>query len=203
MTLKNNDKNEAMSPIPCEEKPESWWDFIKEIIRFTILSLVVVLPIRFFVAQPFLVDGASMVPTFEDGQYLIVDEISYYFNSPQRYDVIVFRYPLLPSKYFIKRIIGLPGETVIVRDNTITIKNSENSEGITLEEVYVKNPDFQSRNKEWKLSDSEYFVMGDNRAGSSDSREWGPLDKKFITGHVFVRLLPLSKAAIYPEKVTE
>lgn len=198
--LENNDKNEFVSPVPCEEKPESWWDFIKEITRFTILSLIIVLPVRFFIAQPFLVSGASMDPTFADGEYLIIDELSYYFNNPQRHQVVVFRFPLMPSKYFIKRIIGLPGETVIVRDNTVTIKNNQHPDGVVLEEAYVKNLDFQTRDKEWILSENEYFVMGDNRAGSSDSREWGPVDKKFITGHVLVRLLPLNKITLYPER---
>lgn len=215
MILENNAEKEArscseprsttgiVSPIPCEEKPESWWDFIKEIIRFTLLSLAIVLPIRFFIAQPFLVSGASMDPTFADGQYLIIDELSYYFNNPQRNEVIVFKYPLMPSKYFIKRIIGLPSETVIVHDNDITIINTEHPEGMKLDETYVKNPDSQMRDINIKLSDSQYYVMGDNRIASSDSRDWGPVDKKFITGHVFVRLLPFNKISLYPENVIE
>lgn len=200
MILENKDKKEIATPIPCEEKPETWWDFFKEIIRFTVLSLVIVLPIRFFIAQPFLVSGGSMDPTFSDGQYLIIDELSYYFNNPQRDEVVVFKYPNNPSKYFIKRIIGLPGETIIVKDNKVTIKNGENPDGFRLDEAYVKNPDFQTRSIEIKLSDEQYFVMGDNRAASSDSRDWGPVDKKLITGHVFVRLLPFNKVSLYPEK---
>ncbi|HBM45611.1 MAG: Signal peptidase I [Parcubacteria group bacterium GW2011_GWF2_38_76] len=215
MILENNAEKEVVScnepcstpevtpPIVCVEKQESWWDFIKEIVRFTILSLIIVLPVRFFIAQPFLVSGGSMDPTFADGQYLIIDELSYYFNNPQRNEVIVFRYPNNPSKYFIKRIIGLPGETIIIKNNEVTIKNKDNPTGLKLNEIYVKNQDFQERSIEMKLSGEQYFVMGDNRAASSDSRDWGPLDKKLITGHVFVRLLPFNKVSLYPEKVTE
>lgn len=196
--LENKDKNEIVSPIPCEEKPETWWDFTKELFKFTILSLIIVLPVRFFIAQPFLVSGASMVPTFEDGEYLIIDEISYYFNEPKRNEVIVFRYPNNPSKYFVKRIIGLPGETIIVKDNDVLIKNKDNPEGFYLEQPFVKNLDIQSRDMETILSEREYFVMGDNRMASSDSRDWGPVDKKYITGHVFVRLLPVNRVTLFP-----
>jgi signal peptidase I len=201
--LENNDKNEVMPPIPCEEKPETWWDFTKELFKFTILSLIIVLPVRFFIAQPFLVSGASMVPTFEDGEYLIIDEISYYFNEPQRNDVVVFRYPNNPSKYFVKRIIGLPGETVIVNDNDVMIKNKDNPEGFLLEQPFVKNLDTQTRDVERLLDHKEYFVMGDNRFASSDSRDWGPVNKKFITGHVLVRLLPVNKITFFPGRIAE
>ncbi|MEI6296085.1 MAG: signal peptidase I [bacterium] len=197
------ENNVNLSPTINEEKPETWWDFFKEITRFTVLSLIIVLPIRFYIAQPFLVSGSSMDPTFADGQYLIIDEISYYFNTPARDEVVVFRYPKNPSKYFIKRIIGLPGETLIVKDNQVTIKNKENDEGFILNEKYVKNLDFQKRDIEVKLGDSEYFVMGDNRGASSDSRDWGPVSKNLITGRVLLRLLPISKAEVLPGAVAK
>ncbi len=172
--------------------------FIKDIVKFTLLSLIVVIPIRVFIAQPFLVSGSSMVPTFHDGEYLIVDEISYYLNSPVRGQVIVFKYPYDRSKYFIKRIIGLPNETVEIDHGKISIKNKENPEGFNLDESYVVDKNWGNRKMSITLSGEEYFVMGDNRNASSDSREWGPLEGRFITGHVKLRLLPITKAEISP-----
>lgn len=201
--MENKDKIEVLAQNQVAEKPETWWDFIKEITRFTLLSLIIVIPVRMFIAQPFLVSGSSMDPTFEDGQYLIIDEISYYFNKPERNQVVVFRYPNNPSKYFIKRVIGLPGETIIVKDNRVTIKNKKNPEGFALSEDYVKNPDFQNRDIEIKLGEKQYFLMGDNRAASSDSRDWGPVDSKYITGQVLVRLLPVTKVNLYPGNIYE
>jgi len=200
----NMKKNEEISreiKVTCGEKQESWWDFIKETVRFTALSLIIVLPIRVFIAQPFLVSGSSMDPTFEDSQYLIIDEISYYFNNPERLQVVIFRYPNDPSKFFIKRIIGLPGETVIVKNEKVMIKNKDFPEGFWLNEDYVKNKDYEERELELKLGSTQYFVMGDNRPASSDSRDWGPVDEKLITGHVVLRLLPVTKASLLPGKI--
>lgn len=196
--MENKDEKEILKEKEVSTKQETWWDFIKEMFRFTIISLIVVLPIRMFIAQPFLVSGGSMDPTFEDGQYLIIDEISYYFNKPERGQVVVFKYPNNPSKYFIKRIIGLPGETVVIKNNEVKIKNQRFPDGFLLEEAYVKKPDFQSRDIEVKLGEKQYFVMGDNRASSSDSRDWGPVEKKYITGNVLIRLLPITKINLYP-----
>ena len=178
------------------------WGMIKDVLKFTALSLLIVIPIRTFIAQPFLVSGSSMVPTFHDGEYLIIDELSYDFSSPARGQVIVFRYPNDPSKYFIKRIIGLPSETVVVENGTVTIKNPNNPNGLELKEPYINEINWGYRNITMKLSPDEYFVMGDNRNASSDSREWGALPKKFITGHVAVRLLPINKAEAAPGSTT-
>ena len=171
-------------------------DFLKELITFAIVALVIVIPIRFFIAQPFIVSGESMHPTFETGQYLIVDQLSYRFNEPQRGDVIIFNYPKNPSKFFIKRIIGLPNETVIIEENNVFIINNESGEKILLDEHYVVME--KESNLETVLDDDEYFVMGDNRLASLDSRVWGPLEKDFIVGKAFLRLLPISKASITP-----
>jgi signal peptidase I len=195
-SLENKD---GIGPMPDEEV--TWGGFIKDVIKFTLLSLVVVLPIRVFIAQPFLVSGSSMVPTFHDGEYLIVDEISYYLDKPTRGQVIVFKYPYDRSKYFIKRIIGLPKETVDIDFGKITIKNSDHPEGFVVDESYIGDKNWGNRKMSWTLSDDEYFVMGDNRNASSDSREWGPLPGDFITGHVKLRLLPITKAEVSPGAV--
>ncbi len=182
------------SPMPKQGK--GLGGVILEIVKFTLIALFIVIPFRVFVAQPFIVNGASMDPTFNSGQYLIVDQISYRFEPPERGSVIIFKYPKDTSKFFIKRVIGLPGETVEIKNGIVTIKNSENPQGFVLEEPYVIHP--KEDNLKVTLEDSEYFVMGDNRAGSSDSRIWGPLKEEFITGRAFARLLPIGKLEIFP-----
>ncbi|MBP6911830.1 MAG: signal peptidase I [Candidatus Pacebacteria bacterium] len=171
---------------------------IGELIRFAVIALLIVIPIRVFVAQPFIVSGTSMVPTFENRDYLIVDELSYRFHDPHRGDVVVFRYPKDPSKFFIKRIIGLPGETLSIdSEGIVTIVNAETPEGFILDEPYVKNIQAVSY-PEIQLSENQYFTMGDNRSGSSDSRTWGTLPKKNIVGQAFLRLIPFSHASVRP-----
>lgn len=143
-----------------------FWDFFK----FTLIAVITVLLIRTFIAQPFIVSGNSMEPTFDSGDYLIVDELTYRFSEPQKNDVVIFKYPLDPSKFFIKRIIGLPGETIHFEGRKIT------------------------------LGEKEYFVMGDNRPNSSDSRKWGALKEDFLVGKAFLRLWPLNKIGVSPGK---
>lgn len=171
---------------------------LAEIVRFSIIAILIVIPIRMFIAQPFIVSGASMDDTFHSGQYLIVDQVSYYFNDPTRGDVIVFRYPRDPAKFFIKRIIGLPGETVSIKDSVVTIYNDEYPKGFTLDEPYIKSMTNPATPLTEVLGDREYFVMGDNRDHSSDSREWGILQKERIVGRAFVRLFPPSVADYLP-----
>lgn len=145
-----------------QKKENSLW----EIIKFTIFALAIVAPVRLWIAKPFIVYGASMEPTLANGDYLIIDEISYKFHKPEKGDIVVFRYPLDPSKYFIKRIIGMPGEILEFDGQTITLK------------------------------ENEYFVMGDNRNASSDSRVWGPVPENLLVGRTFIRLWPFNKADI-------
>ena len=157
-------------------------NFFIEVLKFALLTLVIVLPFRMYVAKPFLVNGISMSPTFETGDYLIIDQISYRFKgNPQRNDVIVFKYPKNPSKYFIKRIIGLPNETVQIKDGDIFIKNDKNLAGFKLTEEYLRT-NFNESPVTSVLGNDEYFVMGDNRNNSSDSRMWGALNEEYITG---------------------
>jgi signal peptidase I len=174
-------------------------NFFKEIFKFSLIALLIVLPIRFFVAQPFIVSGASMQPTFENGQYLIVDQLSYRFEDPQRGSVVIFHYPQDPSKFFIKRIIGLPGETVVIEGTQITIKNDALPGGFVLDEPYVAEANLKNDNLTVTVSEGEYFVLGDNRKASSDSRVWGALPEDLIVGRPFLRLFPISEADILPD----
>jgi len=171
-----------------------------ELFRFALLAIIIVLPIRIFIAQPFIVAGASMYPTLENGEYLIIDEISYRFQDPKRYDVIVFRYPENPKKFFIKRIIALPNEKIKIENGEIIIINQNNLTGFKLKQDYIKNKSFE--NMEFKLlKEDEYFVIGDNRIASYDSRSWGPVSKKLIIGKSFLRLLPLNKISFKPGEI--
>lgn len=170
---------------------------IWETIRFVLIALAIVLPIRLFVAQPFIVSGASMNPTFSNGQYLIIDELSYHIGDPVRGDVAVFKYPKNPSQYFIKRVIGLPGETVTVNEQgQVIIKDLAGREVLTLKEPYVEYT--KSDSVERTLGVDEYFMMGDNRAGSYDSRMWGPVQRELIVGRAFIRLFPFDTIDVLP-----
>jgi signal peptidase I len=182
---------------PSEMGSGSNENFIVEIFKFSILALVIVIPFRFFIAQPFIVSGASMSPTFETGEYLIVDQVSYRLHEPQRGDVIVFKYPNDPSKYFIKRIIGLPGEVVELANGVTTIRNPGTNESVVLAEPYIKK-DLTDDHLAITLSSDEYFVLGDNRGASSDSRVWGPVPKKNLVGRALVRLLPPDSFGVLP-----
>ncbi|MDP3792842.1 MAG: signal peptidase I [bacterium] len=172
--------------------PRETWAFVWETAKIIIISLAIILPIRYYLVQPFFVKGASMESNFHDGDYLLIDEISYRFNEPKRGEVIVFRYPENPSQFFIKRIIGLPGETIEIKNDTITIHNSEFPKGFTLKESYLSLGEETIGNLSENLADDEYYVLGDNRLQSSDSRRWGSLEKRFITGKAFLRLWPFT-----------
>src|SRR5512146_2056699 len=137
---------------------DSWAD----LLRFAIICLLIVIPFRIFVAQPYIVEGSSMDPTFKNGDYLIVDQLSFHFTVPQRLDVIILKFPQDTSRYLIKRVIGLPGETVLIKNGKVTIKNSQGE--LPLAENYVRFE--KSDTAEYKLGEGEYFVMGDNRAAS-------------------------------------
>jgi signal peptidase I len=179
------------------QEPEKGENFILEIFKFAVLALVIVVPFRMWIAQPFIVSGASMSPTFETGQYLIIDQLSYRFEEPKRGDVIVFRFPNDPSKYFIKRIIGLPGEIVSLDGGETSITDPRTATTVVLPEDYLVR-DRTDDDLTITLSTEEYFVMGDNRGASSDSRVWGPVPKENIIGKPFVRLLPPDTIGIHP-----
>lgn len=170
---------------------------IGDFAKFASFVIVIVLIIRFFIAQPFIVSGASMVPNFASNDYLIVDEISYRFHQPERGDVIVFHPPVDMKTYYIKRVIGIPGDTVTVNNGVVTIKNTTHPDGIVLNEPYITK-DTLFENKSFDVPQGEYFVMGDNRPESYDSRGWGLLPKANITGRAFLRLFPMSKLTVFP-----
>jgi len=170
---------------------------LTEIIQFALIALIIVIPVRMFIAQPFIVSGASMENTFHTGEYLIVDQVSYRLHEPEPGDVIVFRYPRNPSTFFIKRIIGTPGDTISIDGNVVTITNQEHPNGYILDESYIADMAPSTFLTE-QLDEDEYFVMGDNRDKSSDSRTWGVLKRENIIGEAFLRLFPFTEIEVTP-----
>jgi signal peptidase I len=169
-----------------------------ENVLYIIGAIILAALIQAFVIRPFIVSGTSMDPVIQNGQYLIVDEVTYHFSAPQRGDVIVFKAPPEPTKYYIKRIIGLPGDTVKINDGKVTIFNSEHPEGFTLVEPYITHTDTDSGT--YVVPEGNYFVMGDNRSGSYDSRSWGMLPDANIRGRALLRLLPVNDISVLPGK---
>ena len=168
--------------------------FIWEILKIVIIALLIVVPIRYFLFQPFFVRGQSMEPVFENGDYLIIDEISYRFRSPQRGEVVVFKYPQNPSQRYIKRIVGLPGETIAIEAGSIIIFNQEGNQ-ILDESDYLPASRQTPGDIRVSLDEDEYFVLGDNRVSSADSRRWGSLPKENIVGRVLFRAWPFAALA--------
>jgi signal peptidase I len=178
--------------------------FIWDLVKFTVGALLIVIVIRTYVAQPFIVSGLSMYPTFDNANYLVIDELSYRFEAPARGDVLVFRYPGDPSIFYIKRIIGLPGERLVSANGIITVyPNASSTAGTTLSEPYIA-PDHKSLDS-WTvtLGPTQYWMMGDNRNESSDSRVWGPLDRSYFMGRPILRLFPFASVGAFPGKQTQ
>ncbi|MEA3273084.1 MAG: signal peptidase I [Patescibacteria group bacterium] len=182
------------------KKSSKFWGFIKEFFGVILISLVIVIPIRYYLVQPFVVRGASMEPGFLDGEYLVVSEIEYRINDPERGDVIVFKYPKEPSEYYIKRIVGLPGERIAIRGGKVTIFNAQHPTGLVLNESeYLPNGRITRGDLSKTLGDDEYFVLGDNREASSDSRVWGILPEELIIGRAWIRAYPLNRFTVFSE----
>jgi signal peptidase I len=172
-------------------------DFIWETLKVIVISLAIIIPVRYFLIQPFYVKGASMEPNFYDHEYLIIDEISYRFHPPARGDVIVFKYPYDKSQYFIKRIIGLPNETVTVADGQVTIINEANPDGFVLnEDLYLSGVHTQGADT-IVLNQDQYYLMGDNRSASLDSRMFGPVNQDDIIGRTWIRGWPVNRITVF------
>lgn len=168
------------------------WEFVK----IAIIAAIIVLPIRYFLFQPFIVKGDSMVPNFHSGDYLIVNEISYRFGNPERGDVVVLKYPLDETQRFIKRVIGLPGETVQIKDGKINISKDGNNI-ILNEQMYLPNLSGTDGEMTITLGEEKYFVLGDNRQFSYDSRRWGALPKGDIVGKAVFRVFPFGQMKLF------
>lgn len=173
--------------------------FVWDLFKVVCISLAIIIPVRYFLIQPFYVKGASMEPSFYDHEYLIINEITYRFNEPDRGDIIVFKYPKDPSQYFIKRIIGLPGEKVEIKDNMIYIYVNGEKKFILDETDYLGAGEETQGDTSWTLGEDEYYVLGDNRDYSLDSRAFGPVYRDLIVGKVWFRGWPFWRMTVFPD----
>ena len=190
----------SRTPIDRDAPPKKFaLGLVYELIQVVAISLAIIIPVRYFLVQPFYVKGASMEPSFYDQEYLIIDEITYRFSEPQRGDIVVFRYPNDPKQYFIKRVIGLPGETVEIAGGQIKIFNDANPNGVVLDEKMYLTQDYTATTRTVTLKSDEYFVLGDNRLASYDSRFFGPVARSFIVGKVWLRGWPLDRLKVFKE----
>lgn len=175
-----------------------------DIVETVVVALSIFLVIYLFFMQPHQVSGQSMEPNFHDGEYVLTDKVSYQTGEPQRGDVVVFHAPErsgCPEGTgcdFIKRILGLPGDTIAVRDNVFWVNGSPLSEPYISEEILTKPGNYTEGGREISLGQNEYFVVGDNRPFSSDSRVWGPIGKEEIVGRAFFRYFPVDRMGIIP-----
>ncbi len=214
--MEKEPKNKSDLPVAqnSDNSYQGVGSFVLEVIKIIVLAFIIIFPIRVFLFQPFFVQGASMEPNFEDGQYLIVNEFGFKetnikfdahdllkvgaFKEIARQRVVVFRYPLDTSKFFIKRVIGLPGEKVQIKDGQVTIFNKENPDGFVLDEkAYLSAGLKTAGDLTVTLTNNQYFMLGDNRMFSSDSRFWGPVPKSDIIGEVSLRTWPLDKISMF------
>ncbi|MBI2623605.1 MAG: signal peptidase I [Candidatus Liptonbacteria bacterium] len=168
-----------------------------EVFEIAFVAVGSVFLVRTFLVQPFVVSGSSMAPAFESGDYLLIDELTYRFRAPERGEVVVFRYQNNQSTYFIKRIIGLPGERVRIKDSRIEVASEGAAEPIALKESYLPSGVVTGGNTEYSLGEGEYFVLGDNRSFSFDSRNWGLLTRSNIIGIARMRLWPLPQLTAF------
>lgn len=170
--------------------------FLWEVVKVALISLAIILPIRYLLVQPFYVKGASMEPSFYDHDYLLIDEISYRFREPGRGEVVVFRYPKDPRQFFIKRVVGLPGERVVIQDNKVWV-GSPDGELKPIDEPYLGVTHTRGQ-YELTLGANEYYVMGDNREASLDSRSFGGLQRGAMVGRIWIRGWPFERWTVYP-----
>lgn len=187
-------------PAPATESPKrAALGFLFELIQVLAISLAIIIPVRYFLIQPFYVKGASMEPNFFDHEYLIIDELSYRFRAPARGDIVVLRYPNDQKQFFIKRVIGLPGETVEIAGGQVKIYNNAHPNGDVLDEKAYLEDVYTASNRTVTLKSDEYFVMGDNRPASLDSRYFGPVSRPLIVGRVWVRGWPLDRWKVFEQ----
>lgn len=175
--------------------------FIVETIKVFILAAAIILPIRYFLIQPFYVKGASMEPNFYDHEYLMINEISYRFAEPERGDIAVFRFPRDPKQFFIKRIVGMPGETLEIKNGDVLLYDPVTNKWLPINESWYLSDDVvtavNGQSGHYTLADDEFLLFGDNRTHSLDSRNFGPVKKSLIIGKVWFRGWPLDRIKLF------
>jgi signal peptidase I len=195
MNLMNDEMNtppDGLSPLPVEGEQAvaepaankfKLWSLVYEILETVVLAAIIWLAVNFATAR-FIVEGSSMEPNFHTGQMLIISRLTYRLSSPQRGDVIVFQYPGNPVDDYIKRVIGIPGDIVEIQNGNVLIN------GHIISEPYLPSRTGEVYRGKWVVPADSYFVMGDNRLHSSDSRSWGMLAREYIIGQAWLSYWP-------------
>lgn len=188
---------EQISPVsPPQKESNNVLSYFTEFLKIFIVAAAVILPIRLFLIQPFYVKGASMEPNFHENEYLIIDKLSPHFKPFVRGEVIVFRYPKTDHRFLIKRVIALPGEKIVIKNQGVTIFNAESPNGLKLDERSYNPRELSDRLIVETLDPDEYFVLGDNRPVSFDSERFGAVTQDQIVGRVVFRGLPINRIGI-------
>ncbi len=169
--------------------------FFLELIKIALLAGLTIWLVRYFLFKPFYVKGESMEPNFYEREYLIIDELTYRFRAPERGEVVVIKAPIAEKDFYLKRIVGLPGERVKVEDNKVIIYNQDFPQGNVVEENYLNEQTPGSISV--TLTSNQYFVLGDNRDASFDSRRFGPVEKTDIVGRTWLRGWPLTRVGVF------
>lgn len=186
-----------MEPEYSQFEEESLGSKIKgriiELIEFVAIVGAILVVLRFFIAEPHKVSGGSMIPNFHDGDYIITNKLALRFTQPQRGEVVILQNPRNPEQVFIKRVIGLPNDRIRISSGRVMVNNQPIDENYLPKNLKTPAGTFLEEEEEGVVPDGQYFVMGDNRGGSSDSREWGPISLRLIIGQAWFRYWPLPK----------
>lgn len=168
-------------PEPVIEQPANWKRFALDILETLVLAVVLYFGIN-AVSARVRVDGFSMRPTLQDGEYILVNKLAYKFSEPVRGDIVVFVFPVNPEEDLIKRIIGVPGDTITIQEGMLTVN------GVVVDEPYINAP--PAYNGTWQVPEGELFVLGDNRNDSRDSHQWGLLPIENVIGRAVLIYWP-------------
>lgn len=182
---------------------KNFFAYVFELVKVVVISLAIIIPIRYYLIQPFYVKGASMEPNFYDHEYLVIDELSYRLREIARGEIVVFRYPKDPTQFFIKRVVGLPGETVRIENGNVVVQNVAYPKGVRVPESYLETQGLTVGGQETVLGGNQYYVLGDNRSSSLDSRQFGAITRSAIIGRVWLRGWPLDRVAKFMTPVYE
>ncbi len=198
--------------MSTEEQQHSIWFHLLDVILNIVIIVAIVAAVRTFLVSPFQVEGNSMVDTLEHKQYIIINKLAYHLGDPERGDVVVFKPPNAPNKHYVKRVIGIPGDEVVIRDGHVFLRPSGAEREVKITEKYLnesnadqtyKHPPTSGNTSEirYKVPEEGYFLLGDNRKGSLDSRSFSAPDgtslpfviRKNVKGRVWFVALPITK----------
>lgn len=180
------------------------WLFFLDFVETVVIALAIFVVVYRFLFQPHQVKGNSMYDNFHDGEYLLTDKISYRFNSPKVGEVIVFKAPQNESYDYIKRIIGLPGDRIKIKDGEVYVNDKLHIDSDYLtSQVYTRSGSYWQESLELVVPVNSYFVLGDNRNHSSDSRDWGPVPMENIIGKAWIRYWPIDRFTVIKNPISD